>query len=78
MDVDPKIEARLIGLFPGVILDPDIDGKLHIRTDNWLISSDELCALLQMDLVVEYMYTEGGGAITLVIDKESSKKAITH
>lgn len=76
MTADENIQQRLESLFPGVLLDPDIEGRLHIRTDNWLITSDKFCALLDMELEVDSIYTEGGGVITLVITKESSKKAI--
>ena len=78
MTIDENIQQRLESLFPGVILDPDIDGKLHIRTDNWQITSDEFCALLEMGLEVDHIYSEGGGVITLVITKESSKKAFKN
>ena len=75
MTIDENIQQRLESLFPGVLLDRNIDGMLLIRTDNWQITSDEFCTLLEMELEVDHIYTEGGGVITLVITKESSKKA---
>ncbi len=74
MNIDRKIEKRLKEMFPGVILDNDIEEMLHIRTENWQITSDDFCALLQMDLEVDHIYTEGNGFISLVMTKESNKK----
>ncbi len=68
-----NLECRI---FPGAILDPDIDGLLHIRTDAWKIEYDQLLALKNLGLSLDHIYTEGGGSITLVIDKESTKKVI--
>lgn len=74
MNIDKNITQRLESLFPGVILEPFTD-NLHIRTDNWQITSEELYALKQMGLTLDSIYNEGG-TITLVIDEKSTKKVI--
>ncbi len=74
MSIDKNIEQRLEDMFPGVTLDPDIDGMLHIRTDNWQITAEDLSALKQMNLELDHIYTEGGCTITLVITTENPPK----
>ncbi len=76
MTIDNNIEQRLESLFPGVILDKTLENELLIRTNNWHILPTELAAIREMGLNIDGIYTEGGGVITLVIDKKSSKKAI--
>ncbi len=76
MNIDKQIQKRLEDLFPKVILDNTCENELLIRTDNWLISQRRLAALREMNLAIDSIYTEGDGVITLVIDKESTKKII--
>lgn len=82
MNIDETVKQNLEYLFPGVIIETygtNIHPKcMHIRTDNWHISPDELFAIQnRMGLHIDAIYTEGGGSITLVIDKESTKKVIS-
>lgn len=77
MEIIPEIEARLKSMFPGVILDRNIDGKLLIRTKNWMFSMSEFCELLRMDLFVDNIYIEGDG-LTFEINKDSSKKVMEY
>lgn len=65
-------------MFPGVILDRNIDGKLLIRTNSWQATFDDFYELLKMDLFVDTIYTEGDGEITFVINEESSRKVIKY
>lgn len=78
MTIEPKIEARLRRIFEGpLILELDrIDGCLWIRTDYWMIEHDQLAALNDLGLILHSIMTEGDNRITLMISKESSKKAI--
>lgn len=77
MTVDEDMNAQIDAIFPGVILDPDpIDRVLLIRTDSWMIESDQLHALRQLGLKLDSIMVEGGSCITLIIDKETSRKVI--
>lgn len=78
MEIIPEIESRLKSMFPGVLLDRDINGRLLIRTNNWQAPFDDFCELLRMDLFVDSIYIEGDGVITFVINEESSRKVITY
>lgn len=78
MTIDPKIEARLRSIFEGSLILERLDGCLWIRTDYWMVEHDQLVALKDLGLILYSIMSEGGNRITLIIDKESSKKAITH
>lgn len=78
MDLDPKIEARLRSIFEGPLILERLDGCLWIRTDYWMVEHDQLVALKDLGLILHSNMSEGGNRITLIIDKESSKKAIKH
>ncbi len=75
MRVDEKIENRLRAMFPGVIIEP-YPSEMWIRTNNWHIPSEEMAALREMGLTIDSICTEGDGIITLIIDKESTKKVL--
>ena len=68
MILDPKLKSALERLFPGVIIDW-LACNLHIRTDNWQITYDELSALDDLGLKIDEIYTEGDGMISLVVSK---------
>lgn len=77
MTVDEKAESRLSGIFPGAIIEVDhVDRTIMIRTDQWMIDSDQMHALRKLGLIIDFIMTEGGGVITLAIDKESSNNLI--
>ena len=75
MTIDPKIEARLKRIFVGPLILDRVDGCLWIRTDYWMIDHDQLAALNDLGLILHSIMTEGDSRITLIINKESSKKA---
>ncbi len=75
MNIDNRIQHRLERMFPGVIIEP-FPYKMHIRTNNWQISSDEMEVLRRMGLVIDSIYTEGDGVITLVLDPVSTQKVL--
>lgn len=77
MTVDPQIEARLKSIFEGPLILDCLDGCLWILTDYWMIEPDQLAALNDLGLILSSIMNEGS-RITLIIDKESSKKAIKH
>lgn len=78
MTIDSKIEARLKSIFEGPLILDCLDGCLWIRTDYWMIEHDQLVALKDLGLILYSIMAEGDSRITLIIDEESSKKAITH
>ena len=75
MTIDPQIEARLKSIFEGPLILDRVDGCLWIRTDYWMIEHDQLAALCDFGLILHSITTEGDSRITLIITKESSKKA---
>lgn len=78
MTIDPKIEARLKSIFEGPLILDCLDGCLWICTDYWMIEHDQLVALKDLGLILYSIMADGDNRISLIIDKKSSKKAITH